>query len=193
MKPGFEDRPVNYVAFYDTLRYCNWLHNGAVTGGDTETGAYTLLGGTVVPANGVTVPRNPGARFVVPTEDEWYKAAYYDPGAGPGDNYWMYPTQSDSATIAEAPPGGANSANMAFVLSAVTDGGAYVDTFSYYGAYDMGGNLAETCDVAVRTSGVIHRGGGFNSAVSFAAASNRVVYGNLASQFFSFGFRVACP
>ena len=37
--------PVNYVDFYDALRFANWMNNGQGNG-DTETGAYTLLGGT---------------------------------------------------------------------------------------------------------------------------------------------------
>jgi len=42
------NRPVNYVTFWDTCRFANWLHNGRPTGGEaagtTETGAYTLNG-----------------------------------------------------------------------------------------------------------------------------------------------------
>ena len=39
------NKPVNYVSWYDSIRFANWLHNGQGPG-DTETGAYTLLGGT---------------------------------------------------------------------------------------------------------------------------------------------------
>ena len=42
---------MNYVTWYDTIRFANWLNNGQGTG-DTETGAYTLLGGTPTPSNG---------------------------------------------------------------------------------------------------------------------------------------------
>jgi formylglycine-generating enzyme required for sulfatase activity len=40
-----QNMPVHFVSFYDALRFANWLTNGQ-GGGDTETGAYTLLGGT---------------------------------------------------------------------------------------------------------------------------------------------------
>ena len=43
---GREDMPVNWVTFYDALRFANWLHNGQPTGGQdnttTENGAYTI-------------------------------------------------------------------------------------------------------------------------------------------------------
>ena len=36
------------------------------------------------------------ARYWIPTENEWYKAAYYDPSPqGPADHYWLYPWRSD--------------------------------------------------------------------------------------------------
>ena len=59
-----------------------------------KSGAYTLNGATT--GNAVAV--NPGAAFYIPTENEWYKAAYYSPNYGgvsvPG--YYAYATQSDS-------------------------------------------------------------------------------------------------
>jgi formylglycine-generating enzyme required for sulfatase activity len=73
-----EDKPVEYVSYFDALRFANWLNNGQGAG-DTETGAYTLLGGTATPSNGTTVTRNAGATIVLTSENEWYKAAYYDP------------------------------------------------------------------------------------------------------------------
>ena len=39
---GRGDMPVNWVTWYDSIRFANWLHNGQGSG-DTETGAYTLL------------------------------------------------------------------------------------------------------------------------------------------------------
>ena len=66
--PGAEDLAVTFVSWFDAARYCNWLH-----GGKTESGAYTLS------ESGTVVHRNREARAFLPTEDEWYKAAYYDP------------------------------------------------------------------------------------------------------------------
>ncbi|NCC23177.1 MAG: hypothetical protein EOM26_12075 [Alphaproteobacteria bacterium] len=71
---GKEDEPVRWISYFDALRFCNWLSNGRGAG-DTETGSYTL-------SLGLSVTRELGATWVLPTEDEWYKAAYYDPDTG---------------------------------------------------------------------------------------------------------------
>ncbi len=70
------DMPVNFVSWYDSIRFANWLNNGQASG-DTETGAYTLLGGTATPSNGLSITRNAGATWFLTSEDEWYKAAYH--------------------------------------------------------------------------------------------------------------------
>jgi len=69
----------------DAARFANWLTNGqplAPEGiGTTETGSYAL-NGAVDDANIVKVKRSAGAKYVLPTVNEWYKAAYYK-GARP--------------------------------------------------------------------------------------------------------------
>src|SRR5436190_1925357 len=69
VKANMGNKPVNFVSCYDALRFANWLNNGQGSG-DTETGAYTL-------SLGQSVARNAGATWFLPTENEWYKAAYY--------------------------------------------------------------------------------------------------------------------
>src|SRR6266542_693454 len=49
-KSGYENQPVVYVGWYDAVRFANWMNNGQGNG-DTESGAYTLVGGTAVPSN----------------------------------------------------------------------------------------------------------------------------------------------
>jgi hypothetical protein len=80
-----DNYPVNNVSWADAARFTNWLHNGQPTGpqgpATTERGAYTLDGANTDPAL-VSIARDAGAKYVLPNEDEWYKAAYYK-GGGP--------------------------------------------------------------------------------------------------------------
>ncbi len=39
-----------------------------------------------------TAPRSKSSGFVLPSNNEWVKAAYYDPKGGGTDSYWAYPT-----------------------------------------------------------------------------------------------------
>ncbi len=93
----FGNKPFNLkVDWFKLARYCNWLHNGKPIGSQnsstTEGGAYTLNG-----ANGPTdwILVNSGAAYRIPTEDEWYKAAYYK-GGGTIAGYWSFATQSET-------------------------------------------------------------------------------------------------
>ncbi|CAK9078657.1 PEP-CTERM sorting domain-containing protein [Durusdinium trenchii] len=156
---GRENKPVNNVSWYDTIRFANWLHNGQGAG-DTETGAYTILGGTATPTNGLSITRNPNAAWWLPSEDEWYKAAYHKNDGNTG-NYFLYPTGSDIDPTAELPVGGSNSANYESAINNLTDVGAYSFSTSPYGTFDQGGNVSELNETLV--SGLFRglRGGSF--------------------------------
>ncbi len=175
------NRPVTFVSWFDAARFCNWLHNGATNGASTENGAYTLNGATA----GLIILKNPNARWWIPSENEWYKAAYYDPSpSGPADGYWLYPTRSDSAP-GNALGVGANQANYndgefsvtqkGFISSGqnyLTDIGAYTASASYYGTYDQGGNVSELNDAVIAWSRG-ERGGCWNSLEGELRSSNR--------------------
>lgn len=144
---GKENLPVGTVSWFDAVRFVNWLHNGQGNG-DTEDGAYTLDGGTATPGNWASVSRNQGAKWFLPSENEWYKAAYHANDGATG-NYFNYATRSDLRPTAIAPPGGANSANYNSVVNNVTPVGAYSETTSAYGAYDMTGNVMEWNETSI--------------------------------------------
>jgi formylglycine-generating enzyme len=145
---GWADRPVNFVTYYDSIRFVNWLHNGQGQG-DTETGAYTIAGGTMIPTNGWQITRNADATWWIPNADEWYKAAYHQ-NDGVTGNYYRYPTASDSK------PGNAllpvdSGNNATFIHMGLTVGhpyyltevGAFENSASAYGTFDQGGNVIE--------------------------------------------------
>ena len=199
---GSGNKPISYVSWFDAARFANWLHNGQPAGGQTalttEDGAYKLNGAT----SGANPGKNVGATVWIPSETEWYKAAYYDPtkngGAG---GYWLYATQTDtmtSNTIGD--PGAANfndgdyavtqSPNFLTSQNYLNEVGAYgANSDSHYGTNDQSGNLFEWTD-ADPGSSPVQRGGSWNyndySLSSWASLGFGTDY-----EHFTVGFRVA--
>jgi formylglycine-generating enzyme required for sulfatase activity len=186
--PGDGNHPVNFVTWYSAIRFANWLNNGQGNG-DTETGAYTLgpLGTGGVPINGNAITRNAGAKVFLPSENEWYKAAYYNPATS---SYFQYPTNSNMAPTESVPTRAINSANYRNVVGNLTDVGAYSGTTSPCGAFDMGGNVSEWNEALILGSSRGWRGGSFsNVAVSLMSSDRR--FGIPTSESGYLGFRVA--
>ncbi len=189
--PGRENKPVNWVSYYDVLRFTNWMHNGQGDG-DTETGAYTLEGGLAVPFNAETVQRNDDARIFLPTEDEWYKSAYHNAKGLKETDYFLYPFRSDEVTNCVPPPGGENHANCARAVTDVVDKGSYPESIGPYGTLDQGGNVWEWNVGLVAGALPVMRGGGYYIGPGSLASSWQDQWA--ASGEFSFaGFRVAAP
>jgi formylglycine-generating enzyme required for sulfatase activity len=168
---GREKRPVLFVAAVDAMRMANWLNNGATPTSDTETGSYTFTDYDVVSR------RTANARYVLPSDDEWYKAAYYDPTKNGTGGYWQYPPKTDDPAkmVKELPPGGPFSANFDNVAAGdgngTTDVGAYTAASSYYGTFDQAGNTwewNEPLDPATKTAS--RRGGSQGNAIARLAA-----------------------
>lgn len=173
---GSPNSPMTYVSWLDTVRFANWLHNGqpGLNGppvpqdsASTEDGSYDLTGSD----NPNFIVRKPGATWVIPTENEWYKAAYYQPSdrGGDSDNYWAYPTRSNDQPNSDQPPGDAtintnvgnfvfddgltNGYNDGYAVTGsadfdnnqnyMTDVGAYSSSHSFYNTFDQGGGTWE--------------------------------------------------
>lgn len=194
VKAGDAAKPVNYVSFYDSLRFANWLHNGQGSG-DTETGAYTLLGGTPTPSNGL-VTRNAGANIFLTSEDEWYKAAYYD---AVSTTYFDTPAGTDTQMVCAAPGATANTANCGNVVGDPTDVGSYTGSASPNGTFDQGGNVWEWNEAIIGGSdsrGPISgsnrglRGGAYFNNPEILAPSHWIS-NNPAAESIDVGFRVA--
>jgi formylglycine-generating enzyme len=174
------NEPANYVSWGDVARFCNWLCNGQPSGvegpGTTETGAYALNGGTSSAAL-AAVTRTPGAAYWIPTENEWYKAAYYDPNyGGPGvGGYWSFPTKSWQVPTNKYPSSSTNNVNYSiydgeFVYTLgvspwTTPVGSFANSLSAYGTLDQGGNVWEWNEAVISAYGYLYRGirgGGFD-------------------------------
>ena len=189
----WENRPVNYVSFWDACRFANWLHNGQGSG-STENGVYTLTPTGI--ANN-TVARNAGWKWAVASEDEWYKAAYHKNDGDTG-NYYDYPTTSDSTPgrdMSETtnPGNNANYRDGDYLIGSPyyrTEVGQFALSNSPYGTFDQGGNVLEWNEAMVSASSRGLRGGRWSLGTSLMQASSRV---NIApgSESVSIGFRVA--
>ena len=210
---GSANRPITYVSWFDAARYVNWLENGQPIGmqgaSTTEAGTYTLNGAT----SGVGFNRNANVTYSLPSENEWFKAAYYQPVAKGGPSgtggYWAYPTSF--STLPASQNGNATNANSAnfyyndFLAngynggyavnnstalptgSALTTAGAYTLADSYYGTFDQAGNAAEWTDGIFGTSRVL-RGGSWGDA---NLANSSRISSNPAAENQYFGFRIA--
>jgi formylglycine-generating enzyme len=183
---GRENMPVNQVDFYDVLRFANWMNNGQGSG-DTETGAYTLLGGTPTPSNGATVTRNAGAKIFLPSESEWYKAAYYNSSTA---SYFAYPAGSSTPTACATPTATPNSANCQAAVGDLTPVGGYTGSASPYGTFDQGGNVWQWNETISTGACRGFRGGAYDGFPALLASSSDNC-GNPTNEAASVGFRVA--
>ena len=180
VKSGFDDEPVNYVSFWDAARFTNYL-----TTGDTESGVYDLTNASAITNNTVTRDATAWSAggVAVASEDEWYKAAYYDPTLNSGaGGYWDYAHQSDSITTADA--------NYANSVGTATDVGTYSGDASHYGTFDQSGNVWEWNDATVGPSTRGLRGGAFGSPGGLLQSSIRAST-NPTNENNTIGFRVS--
>jgi formylglycine-generating enzyme required for sulfatase activity len=103
--PEWADKPYGFANFLRSARFVNSLYNGRLLSkqaseeGDfryvtyrvslsriTERGMYDMT------KRAATRSRKSG--FIVPSQNEWIKAAYYDPDGGGTYSYWKYPTNA---------------------------------------------------------------------------------------------------
>jgi formylglycine-generating enzyme required for sulfatase activity len=204
-RPNMADKPVNYVNRYDAMRFVNWLHNGQGSG-DTETGTYTLLGNTDRPSNFTSIARNTNARWFLPSESEWYKAAYFDPSLnGGGGGYYDFagrsdvaPEQASAGALGDVTNPGANVANYlngaswgGAIGNLTSVGGAGPASTSYYGTFDQNGNVWEWNEEVDPDGGRWGaRGGGWANGLDALRASGRNFFGGM-TEADDLGFRVA--
>jgi len=200
------NRPVNYVSWYDTIRFANWMTNGQGDG-KTESGSYTITGGGANSGT-VTIPTatdratwstGETSYFLLTSEDEWYKAAYYDKNAVLAATYFDYPTSSNTVPsndlVEPTDPGN----NATFYDGGYTIGspyyrtevGAHENSDSPYGTFDQGGNVWEWNEALISGSSRGLRGGSFNNNDDILRASYRYDGINPAGESYVIGFRVS--
>ena len=197
-----QSQPAANITWYEAAAFVNWLNTSS-----GKTAAYNLTFSTswsmtlqaasnAWTLGGTNLYRNKDAYYFLPSEDEWYKAAYYNAA---GTNYFVYPTASSSVPTSVA--SGTNAGTAVFYASGpgytapavVTTAGG----LSPYGTMGQGGNvrdLIETAADGVNDSPTEIRSmlGGFwgNEAAVLSSTGNREVAA-VTLENPNIGFRVA--
>ncbi len=167
--------PNSNISWYEAAKYCNWL-----TEQIGNTGIYTFDAGGNLTAvkDRATILAEGFLVYALPTEDEWYKAAYYT-----GTGYSLYANGADAA-----PDAGTDSRYGSFTSPWTVGSGAEEQN----GTFDMMGNLWEWTESEDGANRVI-RGGSYDLAATHLASSFRTA-GDPATEAISMTFRpVAVP
>lgn len=206
------DKPATQVSWNEGARFVNWLNTStgsppaykfAIQPGNVGYSANSIIQLWSVSDAGYN-PNNPYrnnmARYVLPTVDEWYKAAYYDPVSGV---YYDYATGSNTAptsifsgtAVGTAVYGLSNPINPLHLPADVTLAGG----LSPSGTMGQGGNAYEweetdfdlVNDGASNARGV--RGGAWDdNLASFSVLSSLIRKNGTASfEYLDVGFRIA--
>lgn len=153
VRSNMGNKPVNYVSFFDSARMANWLTNGQGSG-STESGAYTLNGNTLTAIT--RNPSNPNQVFL-PTQDEFIKAGFHQPASqgGDTDNFWRFATRSNTSPSVATATATGDIANPSATTVNYNSGAIWngqsgnlttvgsAGNSSFYGAFDMNGNVRE--------------------------------------------------
>lgn len=171
-----EKFPITYVSWFSAARFCNWLYHNQSRGAEdentTEAGIYQLNG--AMTADDITddtiFQPSDNATFFLPSEDQWYKAAYHQKGTIK-NRYWIFPTQSNTLpgnTIGSS----FNEANIYLASNwwnkfsigsscyfstptyRITPVGSFTGTPNPYGTYDMGGNVSQWMTAATSSEDI---------------------------------------
>ena len=150
--PWLNNQPAATISWYEAAAFVNFLNTSS---GNTAAYDLTFSNGSwsmslwsseqAWTAGGANLYRNKDAYYFLPSENEWYKAAYYNPG---GSNYFLYPTGSDTPPTPVASGVEAGTAvydgATTFPAEATLSGG-----LSPYSTRGQGGNVWEWTESAV--------------------------------------------
>jgi len=192
------NKPATGISWNEAARFVNWLntstggvaaYNFTTSGVNDNIAVWTST--DTADYDSSNPYRSKRAKYFLPSYNEWYKAAYYNPT---NSTYYDYANGSDTA------PGAVASGTTAG--TAVYDGQSgpadvnLAGGLSPYGVMGLGGNVFEweesSGDLA-NSSGSSSRGvrGGFWIGSSSFLSSSARYYLTPSFENFSFGFRVA--
>ena len=196
-------KPATRVSWNEAARFVNWLNTSTgnqaaykFTGSGVNDDIALWTAADTLDYEATNPYRSKRATYVLPSYNEWYKAAYYDPS---NNTYYNFATGSDTAPtpVASGTGIGANGNNEAVYdgqsgPADVTQAGG----LSPYGVMGLGGNVFEWEESSfdlLNSSGSSDRGvrgGSWFDNSGILSSSSRIL--NIPSNEFSFfGFRVA--
>jgi len=193
-----DDKPATSVTWNEAARFVNWLNTSQgfqaaynFTTGGVNDNIDLWSSADAWQLGGENLYRHKDAQYWLPSMDEWYKAAYYDPNT---NTYFDFPNGSDTAPTA---------------VSSGTTGAVYAQTagqgpaditmaggLSPFGIMGLGGNVYEWEETSFdlnNSSGSSDRGirGGYWSNNSSELKSSVRIDYDQEVAFFTLGFRVA--
>lgn len=199
------NKPAGYMTWNEAAVFVNWLNTstGHQAAYQFEAGVMTLWSsGDAWQLGGENLYRHKDAYYFLPSEDEWYKAAYHQ-NDGVTANYWDYATGSNTIPTQAL-------TNGTLAGSAVFDGSEFgtplgpadvnmAGGLSAYGTMGQNGNVAEWHESA--TDGInsspfelrtIRGGAWFNTPFDgYLRSSVRDTFGSPTTNAPHLGFRVA--
>jgi hypothetical protein len=199
--PWTGDQPAANLNWYEAAAFVNFLNTSS-----GKTAAYDLSWSGAAwsmalwsseqawTAGGTNLYRNKDAYYFLPSENEWYKAAY-DNAAGSA--YFTYPTGSSTAPTAVASGANAGEAVYGQAMSNVPAAVEMAGGLSPYGTMGQGGNVWEWTETALSgdnnsaTNVRTIRGGGWTSLEGQLSSSFRSSNGFPDGERTFIGFRVA--
>jgi len=210
---GSANRPITFVSWWDSARFSNWMANGQPTGAQTSTttenGAYNVNGaisGNAVAKNAINPNTSAAPTFYVPTENEWYKAAYYSPTLNSGSGgYYAYATQSNTApgNVVGSAANQANYDNGVYSVTQsgsydsnqnyLTDVGAFSGSGSFYDTFDQSGDVYQWNDLDGAAGSSRGQRGGEWYGLAFHVSSSASYSDDPSEEYDSVGFRLASP
>jgi sulfatase modifying factor 1 len=194
-------KPVTGITWRESSRFVNWLNTdlGGTSAYKFDTEDITADAIPWTPSDSLDYdPNNPfrskRATFVLPSDDEWYKAAFYDPDKNNGEGgYWRYPTGSNIAPI----PVSSGRAFGTAVYAGQNSLANYDQAggLSRYGVMALGGNVEEWVETLHHVDGesngsqrYIRNGNYEESLDTLNSFSVRPDYSFF--QYYNLGFRV---
>lgn len=192
--------PITGVSWFNAARFANWMANGQPSGVEdsttSENGAYNLNGaksGAAVAKNAINPNTAAAPSYYIPTENEWYKAAYYSPSLNNNaGGYYVYATQNNATPSNLIGGSGSNSANyladagagycvsqsqkLDMTQTYLTDVGTFTTSPSYYGTFDQTGSVWEWHDSkSTRSLSRGLRGAAWTSTPPYMQSSYRLI------------------